>query len=86
MMIDYIDAPIPYIVGVPRDVWKQVKKQKKSTLSADVAIYDIDKKKLKYDEALPSMPEDTIKNAYDTMLNILKNNKTATPTVLLHLL
>jgi len=23
-MIDYLDAPFPYIVGIPRDLWKQV--------------------------------------------------------------
>jgi len=75
-MIDYIDAPVPYIIGVPRDAWKQVKKIKEKTLASDVAIYDIDKKKLKYEDALPSLPENDIKNVYDTMLNILKNKNT----------
>ncbi len=72
-MIDYIDAPIPYIVGVSRTVWKEIKRQKGANLPSDVAMYDIDKKRMKYDEPLPNMPEDAVKNVYEIMLGILKN-------------
>lgn len=76
-MIDYIDAPIPYIVGIPRTVWKQIAKKKKEALRTEVIIYDIDKNKLKSCHPLPSFPEDSVKHIHEAMTEVLKNRNSA---------
>lgn len=72
-MIDYIDAPLPYIIGIPRDVWLKVPPAKVKSLPPDVAIYDIDKKKLIHKEKLPEIPKEITKKVCETMQAILKN-------------
>lgn len=76
-MIDYIDAPMPYIVGIPRDIWNKAKAKKVKTLTSDVAIFDIDEKKLQYKESLPDVPKEVIKVVYEAMQNIMKSKNSA---------
>ena len=73
-MVDYIDAPIPYIVGMSKDIWKKVKKEKKELLTTDIAIYDIDKRKFKFNEALPTFPEESMSYVYEMMNKIITYN------------
>ena len=75
IMREYIDAPIPYIVGIPRDIWNQINSEKLSSFPPDVAIYDIDKMELTYDKILPNFPEKDIINIYNLMLNIVKEKR-----------
>jgi len=70
-MIDYIDTPIPYIIGMPRNVWKQIPKKKKESLKLEVIIYDIDKSKLKSCIPLPSFSEDSVKHIHEVMFSIV---------------
>ena len=76
-MIDYIDAPIPYIVGIPRDAWKGLDKGKKESLASEVIIYDIDKKKLKCCLPLPSLPDEETNYIHKAITNIVANKGTA---------
>ncbi len=41
-MIDYLDAPFPFIVGVPRDLWNQIYQQKWDSLAEDTIAFDVD--------------------------------------------
>jgi hypothetical protein len=41
-MIEYLEAPFPYIVGVPRDLWKHILEHKWELLGEDVVAFDID--------------------------------------------
>lgn len=76
-MIDYIDAPVPFIVGVPKDVWNTMIKEKSKSFATDVAFYDVDNGRLVCNERLPDLPEDAIKNVYNAMMNIVKNKVSA---------
>jgi hypothetical protein len=73
-MIDYIDAPLPYIIGIPRTIWENVNPAKIKSLPPDVAVYDIDKKKLIHKEKLPDLPKDIVKKVSEGMQMILKNS------------
>jgi hypothetical protein len=54
-LVEYIDAPIPYIIGIPRSVWREIKKlTNKQEILEDVVIFDIDKAEF---IALSSTPE-----------------------------
>jgi len=73
-MIDYIDAPLPYIIGIPRCIWEKVTQARIKSLPPDVAIYDIDKKKLIHKEKLPDLPKEIVKRVNEAMEMILKNS------------
>jgi hypothetical protein len=45
-IIEYIDAPMPYIMGIPRFLWKEIKKiRSKNDIARETAIFDINKEK-----------------------------------------
>lgn len=73
-MIDYIDAPLPFIIGIPRVIWKKIKKEKTKE-NTDFAIFDIDKKKLKYDQHLPDLPEEAVKSVCEVMKSIISHKQ-----------
>lgn len=77
-MIDYIDAPMPYIIGVPREIWKKIKKEKGrgySWLPPDVSVLDIDKGMFKIKETLPDLPAGPTEKAYNFLLEVLNESK-----------
>lgn len=77
-MLDYIDAPVPYIVGVPRDIWKKIKKNRGRDLNwvpNDVSIFDIDKGQFKHKEKTQDLPEKLVKSLRNTLQIILKQSK-----------
>ena len=72
-MTDYIDAPIPYIVGIPRDTWNKIKANKKSTLPPEVAIYDIDERTLNPNGPIPAFPGELAGSIYESLIQVLNN-------------
>lgn len=77
-MIDYIDAPMPFIIGVPREIWKKLKKERSTDLSwipTDVSILDIDKGSFKMQDTLPDLPASPIENAYNSLLEVLNESE-----------
>ena len=55
--MECIDAPMPYIIGVPRFLWKSLKTLKgKDNISQETAIFDINKKKITYSGTIPNWP------------------------------
>lgn len=72
-MIDYIDVPLPYIIGVPRQIWLNIGKQRKLIgLPQDVVIYDVDLKTFICNEQIPEFPinyTDQIKKEIKTNLS-----------------
>jgi len=44
LMIDYIDMPMPYIIGLPRKIYKQIVEERgEDWLPSDVVLFDVDK-------------------------------------------
>jgi hypothetical protein len=56
-MVEYLEAPFPYIVGVPRELWKHIYEQKWDILGEEVVAFDIDNNKVYEKEELPDFPQ-----------------------------
>ena len=70
-MIDYLDAPVPYIIGMKRSIWKKIKASNKM-LAKDIAIFDINKNVFKYiDNSLPEFPKEILEKIYNNVIEIL---------------
>lgn len=41
-MLEYVDAPVPYIIGVPRRLWLQIKAARKDSVFEEVTVFDVD--------------------------------------------
>ena len=56
-MADYIDTPIPYIIGVPRKVYESVELERGTTwLGADTVLFDLDKRELRFEGETAELP------------------------------
>ena len=73
-MTDYIEAPMPFIMGVPRHVWKNMKRQREG-MPSDIIIFDIDKNKMTCNEKLPDFPPKAAEAVYSTMLTIVDDRE-----------
>ena len=70
-MIDYLDSPVPYIIGINRKLWKEMKLKRK-LISKDVAIFDVDKRVFKnVDTGLLELPKKILETAYNEIIEIL---------------
>lgn len=56
-MIDYLEAPFPYIIGVPWDMWRHIQEQKWENLPEEIIAFDIDHNKAFMKERLPEYPQ-----------------------------
>jgi hypothetical protein len=68
-MKDYIDAPMPFIMGIPRHLWKSIKKQR--SIPQDIIVFNIDKNKVTCNEKLPELPPRAAESVYATLLSII---------------
>jgi len=76
-MTEYIDAPMPFIIGIKRSIWKKIHgdKRKADYIEKDIAIIDLDKGILKCDfSKLPSFPPKILEIAYTELISILDIN------------
>lgn len=71
-MLEYIDAPMPYITGVPRHLWDSAKRQ---AVAEDVVVFDLDRNETTCREKLPDLPAKTSDSLYSTLLSIMKERK-----------
>ncbi len=55
-MAEYLEAPFPYIVGLPRDLWKYIYENKWDILGDEVIAFDIDNHRTYEKEELPEFP------------------------------
>lgn len=56
-MTEYLEAPFPYIVGLPRDLWKYIYEKKWDILGEEVVAFDLDNHRTFYKEELPEFPQ-----------------------------
>jgi len=42
-MLEYMDAPVPYIIGIPRATWILIKNSRKELIPEEITIFDLDK-------------------------------------------
>jgi hypothetical protein len=73
-MLDYIDAPMPFIIGVPRYLWESIKKQKQN-IPEDIIIFDLDKNITICNEKLPGLPIKATNSLHSTISSIMKERK-----------
>ena len=65
-MVDYLDAPTPYIIGVPLDLWKQIKKTK-GRLPSDAVVYHMEKSLFLHKDKMPEIPEKIAKSMMECL-------------------
>ena len=41
-MVEYLESPFPYIVGINRDLWKYVFENKWDILGEELVVFDLD--------------------------------------------
>jgi len=73
-MLDYIDAPMPFIIGVPRYLWQSIKTQRQA-IPEDIIIFDIDNNITICNERLPDLPIKATNSLHSTILSIVKERK-----------
>jgi hypothetical protein len=56
-MIDFIDSPVPYIIGLDETVWNKVFMRKWAEISDDTVYYDMETELLNPKIDLPNSPE-----------------------------
>lgn len=56
-MIDYIDSPVPFIIGVDEAIWNKVWMRKWPELSDDTLYYAVESELLNSKIDLPAAPE-----------------------------
>ena len=70
-MIDYLEAPFPYIIGVSKKIWEDICSIRE--YPDDIIIYDIDKQHLvrPLKEDLPPLPEPQASSVLKTLKSLL---------------
>lgn len=53
---DYLDAPMPYIMGISEENWEEIKAQRWDSLEDDIFIVNIETNKITVKEPLPPLP------------------------------
>jgi hypothetical protein len=84
-MTEYIDAPIPFIIGMPRKIWqktKMVRGKDLSWLGPDITIYNIDKGKFKSKYQALELPQILTKQLLNDIQAILRQAKGLSETQL----
>ncbi len=80
-MVGYIDAPMPYISGVPKHIWQRLRVDRGRDLAwlpSDVCVFDVDKRQFKTEEtsrsSLPDLPSAYVEVVYNVLLNLLNES------------
>jgi DENN (AEX-3) domain len=63
-MQEYLDAPVPFIIGVPRKVWESMGYK---SYESDLIIYDLDNKYFIKSLSLPILPSGGEKNITESL-------------------
>ena len=74
-MIDYLEAPFPYIIGVPRPLWDEIHQSKWDSLGEEVIAFDIDRQKVFKKEELLPFPEPYTKLLINNLESQIKKSK-----------
>jgi hypothetical protein len=58
-LVDYLDAPFPFIVGVTKKLWTEICQNRWERLDEDVVVFDLVSHSVQYKTAMPStrLPE-----------------------------
>ncbi|CDW76045.1 UNKNOWN [Stylonychia lemnae] len=70
-MIDYIDSPVPYVIGIQESVWNKIFMRKWSEVSDDTVCFVIDTALLTTKVDLPNSPEPMTSILLQTLQDIL---------------
>ena len=74
LMVDYLDAPLPYIIGINRNLWEGIKTNGKLITEDTISVFDINKNQFEnIDMSVPKLSQEIIKN-YNEIYKILKDS------------
>lgn len=77
-MMEYIDAPMPFVIGVHRDTWKKIKLKRGKDLtwvSPEITIFDIDKGQFIRKENIQNFPDAIVKSLRSNLQLVIKQSK-----------
>ena len=77
-MIDYIDSPVPFIIGVEESVWNKVFMKKWPELSDDTVCFDLETELLNSKIDMPSPPEPMNSMIQSTLTEIISRHHSLT--------
>ncbi len=70
-LLGYLDAPLPFFLGIPPHTWKLVSERKDVPVPADLLVYDVDNRTFVHDIAMPAFPEPEATVLVDTLSQLL---------------
>lgn len=74
-MIDYIDSPVPYIIGINESIWNKMFMKKWNEVSDDTVCFIIDTALFTTKVDLPNPPEPMNSILNQTLIDILSKNQ-----------
>ena len=75
MMTEFIEAPVPYIIGVSKKVWSETCLVKVDELASDVIIFDVDNDQARIKEDMPPLPEPCAEMLIKTLKGIVDSRE-----------
>lgn len=70
-MIDYLDSPVPFIIGISENIWNKIFMRKWGEMSDDTVYFVVETELLNSKIDLPSNPEPMTSILSQTMNEIL---------------
>lgn len=69
-MSEYVDMPMPYVMGVPRMIYDQICKERGELhLSDDTVLFDVDKKELRFTGDTYDLPTSLTYSVFEALTN-----------------
>ena len=56
-LIDYLDAPFPFLVGVSKKLWNEIYTTRWERMDEDIVVFDLNNQSIQYKQELPSKPQ-----------------------------
>ena len=56
-LVDYLDAPFPYIVGISKKLWSEIYSSRWETMDEDIVVFDIQSQAIMNKQPLPAKPQ-----------------------------
>jgi hypothetical protein len=56
-LIDYLDAPFPYLVGISKKLWNEIYINRWDRLDEDIVVFDLQNQSILNKQELPAKPQ-----------------------------
>ena len=74
-MTEFIEAPVPYIIGVSRKIWIECCLTRSEELASDVIVFEVDKDYMHVKEAMPPLPQPFGEHLLKKLSNLMEQKE-----------